>query len=417
MVLPQGVGGQALIWTTRFNESSRVPDPAPPGPAPAPRLVRVHAAAGPAGLRQRHWGVAVSFLLAVVMPFAAVAIYLSLFAVPQYASSAGFTVRQNAGGGAQDLLGGISQLAMGPASIDGDILFEFIESQVMVQRLLERMDLTGHYADRYSQDPVFALIPDATIEQAVRHWQRVVHTGYNQSNGLIEVRVRAFTPEMAQALTAAILEEGQALVNDLNAVARADAIRLAQDDLQAAAERLRTARARLAGFRSETGIVDPARTAGPGGVLANLEEQLAQALVEHDLMTGAVLGLGDQSLRQSARRIAAIRARIAEEQSARARPDDGHGVGDFAGLVTEHEALIAERDLAQQSYGMAHAAMDAARAAAARQSRYLAVYIDPTYPQTAEFPRPLTILPQVALLLVVGWSIIVLAVYAVRDRQ
>jgi capsular polysaccharide transport system permease protein len=58
-----------------------------------------------------------------------------------------------------------------------------------------------------------------------------------------------------------------------------------------------------------------------------------------------------------------------------------------------------------------------ARTNAARQSRYLAVYIQPTLPQSAEFPRRETIIAFAFLFLTLGWAIMALIYYSIRDRQ
>ena len=106
-------------------------------------------------------------------------------------------------------------------------------------------------------DPYFALEPDATFEDMIGHWQSVVRVSYTQSNGLIDLTVLAFEPQMAQDIARAIVEESQTLINELNEQARADSIRYAELDLEASIARLRSAREAMTQFRTETLIVDP----------------------------------------------------------------------------------------------------------------------------------------------------------------
>lgn len=389
-----------------------------PGQIASSRVIEVQAKAGPARIRRRHWGLMLSFLVLVVAPLVAIFVYLTEYAAPQFASTAGFTVRQNEPTGPSELLGGITQLAAGPATVDGDILYEFIESQALVQRLQARMDLTAHYSAPHETDPIFALPPDTSIEDFVDHWQRVVRTSYNQSNGLIELRVLAFSPEMAQALGEAILEEGQVLVNALNATVREDTMRYSQADLDLASDRLREAREALTAFRTRTQIVDPeSDLQGRLGVLNNLQQQLAEVLIEYDLLLENTTNADDPRVRQTGQRIDVIRARIAEERENFNTFDYGSGEEDYPSLMTEYEGLLVERELAEQAYGLAVAALDLARTNAARQSRYLAVFIAPTFPETAEFPRVDVIMGQAVLFLLIGWSILALVYYSIRDRQ
>lgn len=383
------------------------------------RRIRVNTiAAGPARMRKRHWGLMASFLLLVIAPFAAVAYYLYEVAVDQYASTTGFTVRQNEAGAATDVLGGLAAFTGGGGQADADILFEFIVSQELVQRVNARMDLVAHYSAPYDQDPIFALSPDATIEGLVDQWQRIVRISYSQSNGLIELRVLAFSPDMARDLAQAIIEESQVLVNELNGTARADAMRFAQTDLDAAIARLRTAREALTSFRTRSQIVDPeSDLQGRMGVLNNLQQQLAEALIENDLLGENTANPDDPRLRQSAQRIDVIRARIAQERQNFTSADTQAGGEDYPTLIADFEGLVVDREFAEGSYRAALTALDLARTNATRQSRYLAVFIQPTMPESAEFPRREVILGLAGLFLLLGWAIMALVYYSIRDRQ
>lgn len=376
--------------------------------------------AGRARMRWRHWGILLSFLVMVLAPFGAVAYYLYNVSVDQYASTTGFTVRQNEAGAATDVLGGLAAFTGGGGSgqADADILFEYIVSQELVQRLNTRLDLVAHYSAPHDVDPIFALDPDATIEGLVDHWQRIVRISYSQSSGLIELRVLAFDAEMARTIAEAIIEESQNLVNALNGTARTDAMRFAEQDLETALVRLRMAREALTAFRTRTQIVDPeSDLQGRMGVLNNLQQQLAEALIENDLLGENTANPNDPRLRQSAQRIDVIRGRIALERQNFTQTDATVGGEDYPTLIAEYEGLVVDREFSEESYRAALTALDLARTNTTRQSRYLAVFIQPTFPELAEFPRRDVILGLAALFLVLGWAIAALIYYSIRDRQ
>jgi len=248
------------------------PQIAPVPPNPGGKVIQVRATVGPARMRARHWGQVFSFLFVVLLPFALATWYLLDRATPQFASTAGFTVRTNESATPTDFLGGITQLAAGPATVDGDILHDFIESQAMVQRLLERSDLRSHYSQNVAVDPVFSLVEDATIEDFVSYWRRVVRLSYDQATGLMELRVLAFDADTAQGIAQAIIEESQDLVNELNAASRQDAMQYAERDLEIASARLLAAREALTDFRTRTQILDPeSDLEGRLGVMTNLQ--------------------------------------------------------------------------------------------------------------------------------------------------
>lgn len=397
-------------------------DSASAEPAPAPRKVEkvepyvrpVRRTVKVARFRRRHFGLVLSFLAVVLIPLSVVGFYLWVIAKDQYISLTGFTVRQEEGGSASALLGGLASLTGASASSDGDILYEFILSQSLVQKIDENVGLREHYSRYWDDDPFFALKPDASIEDLDSYWRRIVSVSYDRSSGLMEMRIEAFTPEKAREIAVEILRLSQNMINDLNEQAREDAMRYARIDLEEAVGRLKVAREALTAFRSGNQLVDPASDIqGRAGVINNLQQQLAEALIELDLLSGT--DGADPRQRQAERLITVIRERIANE---REQLSSGAGAGDdYPALIAEYEGLIVDREFAEETYRASLAALDVARANASRQSRYLATYIAPTLAQTSEYPRRAVIFGLASLFLVMGWAIMALVYYSIRDRS
>ncbi|WP_082008886.1 MULTISPECIES: sugar transporter [unclassified Leisingera] len=372
-----------------------------------------------AHMKRRHWGLIASFGLLVLLPLAAAVFYLFAVAEDQYASTAGFTVRSQDSAGANDILGGLASFTGNSTASDSDILYEFIQSQELVAAVEARTGLSAHYASRWPGDWAFALWPGATLEDLTWYWQRVVRIAYDSGSGLTEVQVTAYEPQMAQAITRAIVEESQIRINALNEQARTDAMRYAEADLAEALERLKAAREALTRFRSRTRIVDPAADIqGRMGVMNNLQQQLAEALIEYDLLAGTVAE-GDVRLAKAQQKIEVIRDRIdIERQTFASSNTDTGGVGeDYPTLISEFERLTVDREFAEETYRAALAALEVARGEAARQSRYLATYIKPTLASEAEYPRRYVLSGLTGLFLLLVWSIGGLIYYSVRDRS
>lgn len=385
---------------------------------PMPQVV-VRPMAQKAKVRKRHFGVILSFFLMVALPVAAVTWYVFERAVDKYASDVGFTVRQEEDGGGV-ALSGLAQFAGAAGmsgALDSDILYEFIQSQELVRRVNDSLDLWSHYAVHYEQDPLFALKPGGTIEDLHDYWGRVVHVDYDSNTGLIGLEVQAFSPDFAKALAEQILEESQTLVNDLNAQARADMLQAAEEDLSAAVTRLKSAREALVKFRTRTQIVDPeADIQNRMGVQNSLQQQLAQALIDYDLLAQQA-SQEDQRVVQAQRRIDVIRERLREERQNFASDQSYEGVEGYPTLIAEYESLAVDREFAEETYRAALAQRDAAVANATRQSRYLATYVLPTLPETAEYPRHGQIIFMATLFLTLGWALFVLMYYSIRDRS
>ena len=387
-------------------------------PKPPERVIQVRPMARPAKLRRRHLGLIAGFLVMVVAPLVAIALYFYLRAEPQYASLTGFTVRQEESGSASAMLGGFAQFAAVSSNTgDTDILHEFIQSQELVARLSERLELAAHFSAAWQNDPVFALSPDPTIEDLLRYWQRMVRVSYDQGTGLVELQVLAFDPAMAQRIAQEIVAQSQTLINELNAAARADLMRFAEADLQDARIRLRLAREALTEFRIRTQIVDPdSDIQGRMGVLNNLQQQLAQSLIDYDVLAENT-NQTDARVVQANRRIEVIRARIAEERQTFTLQGATFSGQDYPTLMAEYENLTVEREFAERDYGLALAALELARDNAARETRYLAVYIRPTLAESAQYPRAAMILGLAFVFLGLTWSILTLIIYSIRDRR
>jgi capsular polysaccharide transport system permease protein len=400
--------------------------PAAPAAKPAPQAkasgqrppVKIRPVAQPARARRRHWGLLFAFLIMVAGPIGASAWYLYERAEDQFASTLGFTVRSEDISSAADLLGGLGASLGGSSGggSDTDILYEFIRSQEMVSLVDARLDLRAIYSRHAVTDPVFGFAPDGMIEDLTEYWRRMVRISYDAGSGLMELRVLAFDPAEAKAIAEAIYDESTEMINELSAIARADATRYAGEDLDLAVERLKQAREALTAFRIENQIVDlTADIQGQMGLLNTLQAQLAEALIEFDLISTNARA-DDPRVEQAQRRIEVIQARINEEREKFGGGPPGDDGTSYADTIAEFERLSVDREFAEQAYVVALSTYDGARAEANRKSRYLAAYIQPTLAEKAEFPQREVLLGLVALFSLLIWTVLTLIFYALRDR-
>jgi len=235
----------------------------------------------------------------------------------------------------------------------------------------------------------------------------------------MEIEVRALDPVFAQSVAREIVTESERMINGLSAIAREEATGYAQDDLNEALERLKTAREALTAFRTRTQIVDPeADIQGRMGVMNNLQQQLAEALIDGDLLA-QTSSSSDPRFSQAQRRINVIRDRIASERQAFAQGADDVGAlsDDYPTLIAEFERLTVDREYAEETYRASLTAFDVARSTAIRRSRYLASYIAPTLADSAEYPQRYTLSALTGLFLLLMWSVIALIYYSLRDRR
>lgn len=366
-----------------------------------------------ARIRLRHWMTLASFVLLVLVPFGLTAAYLYGRAADQYHSELAYSIRsEESASAAAGLLGAITNLGTGSAS-DTDILFEYIRSQGIVEIIDRELDLRAIY-NRAEGDPVFTLGPDASIEALVAFWRRMVRISFETGAGIIHVEAKAFTPEDARAISTAILRHSSELVNKLSEQARSDALRFAQEEQTDAEAALQAMRAKLSDFRRENRIVDPSGdVAGQAGLLNALQSELAQALVERDMLS-TYADEGDQRMLQANRRIDAIGARIEAERASLGVPGQASALPEVVG---RYEELLVDLQFANTAYTQALANLAAARAESRRQSRYLAPHVQPTRAESALYPRRALLAGLTLLFLTLGWSIGMLIYYNVRDNR
>lgn len=385
-------------------------------------------------MRKRHYGIVGSFVLVVLLPLCLALLYLFAIAKDQYATTFGFAVRSEETSIASSLLGGLASLSGDNSSSDTDILYEYIQSRAMVERVQDRIDIARLYS-KPDSDPIFAYKADGSIEDLVSYWQRMVHVS-NAGNGLLEVTVKAFAPDDTLSIAQAIVSDSTEMINDLSSIARTDATRYAREDLEQAVERLKSAREAMTLFRSTNRIIDPrASLEGQLGLLNSLEAQLADAIIQQNILL--------QTAQESDPRVVQLRNRIpviqkliegerrkfglgSDSSSSPVPSQDGTSEidtgsvpdgEDYSTIVGEFERLTVDVEYARQSYLAAQAGLDAAQAEAQRKSRYLATYAPPALPSSPRYPERLQLSLMTGGMLLLIWTIGVLIYYSLRDRR
>ena len=146
-----------------------------------------------------------------------------------------------------------------------------------------------------------------------------------------------------------------------------------------------------------------------------MQGELAEALVAHDLLVENA-PLTDHRVIQSQQKIDALRRLIDSERGKFGAEGAGPAGESYSQLMAEYEKLAVDREFAEGAYLSARVAYETALAEARRQSRYLAVHIQPRVAESSTEPHRPWLMFVVAGLLLTGWSILVLVYYSIRDR-
>ena len=384
-----------------------------PASAPVEIGLKVTSADLDASIKKRHWGFLFTFFLIVLVPVAASIYYLQKIALDQYHSVAAFSIRSEEGGNPFEALSAFTDVSIASAP-DSEILHDFVQSQHIVEKLDAKLDLRAMFSPG-PEDFIFALNEDATIEDMVDYWRRMVSVWTDGGGAIVNLEVRAFSPEDATAIVSAIVEESTALVNELSQIAQEDAMRFATEDLGEAKERLREIRQKVRKFRSENRIINPEADAeSQMGVISALQARLAEILVRRSRLLDYAEE-GDVRAESLDREIRAIRLQIdAERQNVAGNDDSGRSLSTTIG---DYEELLVDLKFSEDAYTVALAAAEKARAEARRQSRYAAVHIPPTMAEKSIYPRRWLLAFFVTVAALSVWAILALVYYNIRDRS
>ncbi|MFN3262391.1 MAG: hypothetical protein ACE37J_17740 [Pikeienuella sp.] len=406
-------------------------DAAMPEPRPGPRALRAEAAgqgqagalarrAGPprrqrlraeARFRTRHWLLLVSFFVLVVGPTVYANWYLHTRAADQYASRLAFTIQSDDG----PTLSSLGQIFGGTATgaaDDAEILYGFIQSQNLVEKLEYELGLRERFNRVMETDWFFALGDDPSIEALTDYWKSMVIVSF--SAGIVEVEVRSFEPHDSQEIALAVLAESTDLINRLSAEAREDAVRDARLFLDESAERLREVRLAIAALRAAEQRVDPSLDVQ---ALMKRIGELEATLTEEQLRLDQLRQFAaddDSRVVTTERRIASLESAVASERAKLASGGDGPTLSTAVGRFEE---LTVDRELAEQAYSVALASFENAKAEARRQQRYLSAHVSPTLSEKPEYPQRYLLGALTGLFLFMGWVVLVMIGYNVKDRR
>lgn len=376
-------------------------------------------------LKIRHLIMIAGFIALVAIPSTLASLYLAFVAQDQYHSSASFAVRSiSSSVGASDILGVFSQSTATSTVADSYILIDYLLSERMLEDVDAKFDLDSVYAPR-GGDYYFGLAAGEPIEDKVNYWRQMVTINFDHTSGILQLQVKAFDPKKAQEIANYILAKSEQLINELSDKAHDETLRLAREEIGIAEKRLTDARMALREFRDVSQDVDPVEGAKLAvQLVAGMERELAKLNADLEVARSQ-MAEDTPRIRVIKTQIAALESRIeAEKQrlgsgmagTKTARTTQDLTGSDVSGRLQLYEKLELEREFGERAYAAALASLEKARMDATSKQRYLAVFIQPTLSQMAQYPSRLLS----AFLVLLGglfvWGMGTLIYYNIRDR-
>ncbi len=332
--------------------------------------------------RQRARRLGLRFLLFVALPTLLATVYYGLVASDQYESYSQFTVHSaqtSPVAGIGGLLGVIGATGAGETLV----VREFILSRDMLALLDKENGFIAHFKNS-DNDFLSRLDPDASFEEAYEYYEDKVQVDFDSVSGTLKLLVRASNPETAEHFALAIIKHSEAMVNRLAERERQDRTLYTEAQVKKYEERLTKARQAVLKLQHEHAELSPLQAAGAAmtirtGLEAELAKTRAELAVARSYMTPTaprVVALTEQAK--------ALSAQVAGEKKRLVSPGKESGIADS---LADFEEAMVEKEFAQKSYGAAMAALEIARADAARKHRYLAVIAAPSKPDDSTYPK------------------------------
>lgn len=348
----------------------------------------------------------------VLLPTLIVFLYLALFASDIYLSEAKFAIRSQDQQQSLDMLSSFFRSSSSTSS-DSYIVQNYIQSMDMIDKVDAKLHIREHYADR-SQDIWFRLTRNASQDELLRYWNWVVVATFDPDTSIMTIQVKAFSPQMAQAVCQAILDASESLVNAMNERARSDAISLAQAEVVRAENRIRNAQEAMRQYRERTVILDPQAVAtGLYGLVNQLEGEITR--------TTADLAEASTYMQADSPRVVMLQNRLEvlqkQLQAEKARlASQMQGDKPLSAMVSEFQSLTLEEEFAQKQLTSAMTSLETARIQAESKSLYVESFQKPMVPDESLYPRPIVFSLVFMLAAAVLLGLVSLIIAAIREH-
>lgn len=353
----------------------------------------------------RIWQVAFGTCLLAVM-------YWSVIASDLYVSEARVVVERSDGVGAATT--DFTSLLVGnTAPQDLLLLREYLLSADMLKKLDERLGLRKHYADS-RRDPLSRLwFEDASLERFHDYYHKRISVEYDDFARVLVIRVQAYTSEMAHAIAAELVGEGERFMNEMTHRIAGEQVVYIEKQVQDQSERLKAARQALVAYQNANGLVSPrGEVESLSTVVANAEATLSELQVKRNSLKD-VFTPQSPAIQQIDAQIAAVERQMAAQRG-RMVSTKGRGLNR---VVEEHDRLQVAAEFAFDIYKTAISALEKARIEATRKLKNVAVVQSPTRPEYPLQPRRIYNIVVFVLMTLMLTGVVQLLSAIIRDHR
>ncbi|MXU64655.1 capsule biosynthesis protein [Oceanomicrobium pacificus] len=324
--------------------------------------------------------------LFVFLPTAVVGYYYFNIATDIYETKTEFVIHQS---GSPNQVAGFSSLLSGTGFANSKDSMQ-VQGYLTSREAMLRLDGEHAFIDHYKQesiDPIQRLPADASMEDAFKTYEDAVTVGFDPSEGIVKMSVKAASPEKSQEFAEALITYAEEKVDQSSQRVRDDQMKGALESVDRAEQNMRDAQARVLSLQEELGVVSSeAELTARMSVINSLELELEQeyltlAEIQANARPNAArVAFSEGEIARLENRINTLRGQLTET---------GEGSQSLARVTAElriAEAELATRQLLLQE---AVAQLETSRVEANRQVLYLSMGVAPIAPDVASHPKRL----------------------------
>ena len=333
----------------------------------------------------------IGLMLVIFLPALLVLFYTLFLYDSMYVATSTFTIKSNAADKTADVSVSAGGVFGGLGNKDLFTAMAYIQSLDMFYALDKKINLTNHFS---THDIVSSLSKNATQSEIEEYWKGVIEVKIDSESELMQLEVRAYSPEYSQKLSQGILSELDTFINNMNDRMTQDSIRLASIEVDKAKKDVEDISDKIRQFRDQNTFIDPTSEASNLlSIINNLENLITQAKAElaqkraylrEDSVDIISLKNKISSLEQE---VSSLRSRIAENQRVPGTEKDSFG-HTLTRTMSQFEQLNIEYQFAQKVLEAALNNLETTRQMSLNKSKYLITIDNPKIPDESLWPRP-----------------------------
>ncbi|MCB4321034.1 chain-length determining protein [Alcaligenes sp. 13f] len=313
-------------------------------------------------------------------------VYWLVFASDRYVSEANVIIRKTDSVGAPTF--DLGMLVSGVASVDRAnqlLLRDYLLSVDMLKKLDASLDLRTHYSSSEHDLVSRMWFHDSSMEWFYRHYLSRVQVEFDDFSGVLRIKVQAYDPETAQAITQQLVQEGERYMNVLGHEMAQVQVDFLVTQVDQAQDRFQKASQDLLNYQNQAGLLSPQATAESiNAIVAALEGQRAQLQTQLASLP-KTLDRDHPNIVRIKQSLKAVDAQIKQEKLKLATPSGGT----LNTYVEEFYRLEMNVQFTQELYKSSLGALEKGRIDATRMLEKVSVLQSATLPEYPMEPRRL----------------------------